>query len=87
VTCLKEKKTCATASTTATLEVWFKEPFSTANPSRVYINQDAAIIQKGYLKQWVDLKPNVFNVRHKGVTLLHGSDLKNAKGVSSIGSY
>ena len=47
----------------------------------MYINQDAtiidileSIIQKGQQKPWADLKPNVFNVRHKGVILLHGSD-------------
>ena len=61
-----------------TREVWFKEPFSTTNPSRIRIGEDDAVVDflekimgKGYLRQWANSKPNIFNVKHKGQLLDH----------------
>lgn len=61
-----------------TREVWFKEPFTTTNPSRILIGEDDAVVDflekimsDGYLRQWANSKANTFNVRHMGQLLDH----------------
>ena len=71
-----------------TLSVWFKEPLSGTNPARVRLNESdvvvdllETIIQNGYLKEWADPKPNIFNVFHKGEMLPHDTIIKNVQGI------
>ena len=70
-----EKRSCIDSPTR---EVWFKEPFTTTNPSRILIGEDDAVVDflekimsDGYLRQWANSKANTFNVRHMGQLLDH----------------
>lgn len=71
------------SNTTTNLFVWLKEPLSGTNPWQVHLYQNAAlvdfletIIKNRCLKEWTDLKPNIFNVT-KGVMLPHDTIIKN----------
>lgn len=82
----KPKRSC-TGDVTA-VAVWLIEPY-TMDVSRVSLGEEGTlydflehIIDEGYLEQWVNAKPRLFTIKHKGVCLPHCKILKDITGIT-----